>query len=108
MLVYDDVDSARHIQLFDKGVEREFQSSVDSFAAFRTRLRAGDLVVPNTRLVEPLAVEIDHFVSCVLDTAAPVTGPRHGLEVTAVLEALDRSMRDGGASVPVEYPEPDE
>jgi predicted dehydrogenase len=105
MLVYDDVDSARHIQLFDKGVEKEFQSTVDSFADFRTRLRSGDLVVPNLRLVEPLAVEIDHFVGCVLDSATPLTDPRHGLEVTAVLAALDQSMKDGGTSIPVEYPD---
>ena len=105
MLVYDDMDPRKHIQIFDKGVQRERNEYVHDFADFKTRLRAGDLVVPSVRLVEPLSVEIGHFVDCVRDGAIPLTDGRHGLEVTCVLEALTRSMKNAGDAVPVEYPE---
>ena len=105
MLVYDDMDPRKHIQIFDKGVERDRQEYVRDYADFKTRLRAGDLLIPNVRLVEPLSVEIGHFVDCVRDGKTPLTDGRHGLEVTCILEALTRSMKNGGDAVPVEYPE---
>lgn len=105
MLVYDDMDTRKHVQIFDKGVERERQAYVRDYADFKTRLRAGDLVIPNVRLVEPLSVEIDHFVDCVRNGTTPYTDGRYGLGVICVLEALTRSMKMGGNAVPVEYPE---
>jgi predicted dehydrogenase len=103
MLVYDDVDSERHIQIYDKCVEREFQSSAADFCDFRTKVRAGDLCIPNVRLVEPLGVELAHFVECIRTGAAPRSDGENGLRVIGVLEALSRSMRTGGTRVEVEY-----
>jgi predicted dehydrogenase len=106
MLLYDDMDPRKHIQIFDKGVQRERDLYVEDYADFKTRLRAGDLVIPSVRLVEPLFVEIAHFLECIRDGRTPLTDGRQGLEVTCVLEALSRSMSSGGNAVPVEYPEP--
>ena len=106
MLVYDDMHPNKYIQIFDKGIQRERNEYVRDFADFKTRLRAGDLVIPNVSVVEPLSVEIGHFVDCVRDGTNPLTDGRHGLEVTCVLEALTRSMKNDGDVVPVEYPEP--
>ena len=106
MLVYDDVDSERHIQIYDKCVEREFQSSAADFCDFRTKVRAGDLCIPNVRLVEPLGVEIAHFVECIRTGATPRSDGINGLRVIAVLEAMSASMRAGGARIEVNYGEP--
>lgn len=103
MLVYDDMNSDAHIRIYDKRAEAEHQSGNVDFADFTTRLRAGDLVVPNIRLVEPLKVEIAHFVECIVGGKTPRTDAVHGAEVVAVLEAASRSMADGGATVPVAY-----
>lgn len=105
MLIYDDSNPNRHIQVFDKGVDWEHRGSTGDFAAFTTRLRAGDVVIPNIRLVEPLSAEIDHFVNCIRDGARPLTDGRHGLQIIAILEALTLSMRERGHVVPVEYAE---
>ena len=103
MLIYDDVDSNKHIQIFDKGVEKERQAFVQDYADFKTRLRAGDLTIPRIRLAEPLSVEISHFVDCVRDGTPPLTDGRHGLEVVCILEALASSMKNGGDTIPVKY-----
>jgi len=105
MLIYDDLNPNRHIQIFDKGVEWEHRGPTGDFAEFTTRLRAGDVVIPNIRLVEPLSVEIDHFVNCIRNGDRPLTDGRHGLEVITILEALTRSMHNEGHPIPVEYPE---
>jgi len=102
MLVYDDMSSDAHIRLYDKSAEAHHQSAIADFTDFTTRLRAGDLVVPKTRLVEPLSVEIAHFAKCCLENEVPRTGGRHAVEVIAVLEALERSMSNDGATYDVE------
>jgi predicted dehydrogenase len=102
MLVYDDVDSLHHIQIYDKSVALEFQADVSDFSDFKTRIRAGDLIVPNIRLVEPLSVEIDHFAECIQTGHTPRTDGVHGARVVAVLEAMSRSMANAGAATTVE------
>jgi predicted dehydrogenase len=104
MLVYDDMNSDAHIRLYDKRAEAQHQSEAVDFADFTTRLRAGDLVIPNVRLVEPLAAEIAHFTDCVGSGAAPRTDGWHGVEVVAVLEAMTQSMQADGSTVQVAYP----
>ncbi len=103
MLVYDDVDMDRHIQIFDKRIEVEFSGPSPDLASFKAKSRAGDLVIPSISLSEPLAAEIDHFLECVATGAKPRTDGIHGLEVVAILEALSESMRRDGAVVTVEY-----
>jgi predicted dehydrogenase len=105
MLVYDDVDIDRHIQIFDKRIEMDFGGPSPDLATFKAKSRAGDLVIPNIRLKEPLAVEMDHFLDCVRSGARPRTDGRHGVEVMAILEALSQSMAANGAVTPVDYPE---
>ena len=104
MLVYDDMNPEAHIRLYDKRAESEHQSDMADFADFGTRLRAGDLVIPNIRLTEPLSVETDHFFDCVREGKTPRTGARDGLDVVAALEALSRSQAADGALVEVDYP----
>ncbi len=103
MLIYDDMDASKYIQIFDKGVEKQRNEYVHDFADFTTRLRTGDIVIPNIRLVEPLFLEMDHFIDCICNGTTPITDGRHGLEVMCVLEALTHSMRTGGSVVSVEY-----
>ncbi len=104
MLVYDDVDADAHIRLYDKKAEAEHQGQLTDFADFTTRLRAGDLVIPNIRLVEPLKVEIAHFAECIAQGTTPLTDGRHGLEVVAALESASRSMAADGKFIDIEYP----
>lgn len=103
MLIYDDMNTDRHIQIFDKKAEREYSSPTKNFAEFATRIRAGDLLVPNINLIEPLSVELDHFIDCINNETLPRTDGRHGLEVVAILEAFSRSMLMDGCPEKVEY-----
>jgi len=103
MLVYDDMDSARHIQVYDKRVELDFQAPLADYADFAARVRAGDLVIPNIQLKEPLAVEIAHFAECIRTGQRPTTDGRSGLELVCILEALSRSLAEDGAAVAVDY-----
>ncbi len=103
MLVYDDLDPSRTLQVYDKGVEVAFQSPMEHFADYTTRIRSGDLVIPNVRTNEPLAAEIEHFVECVRTDSRPLSDGRQGLALVNVLEAMSRSMNDQGRCISVDY-----
>lgn len=103
MLVYDDVDTAHPIRIYDKSVEHQFQAAAQDYSEFRGKVRAGDLVIPHVPLVEPLTVELAHFAECIRTGRRPISDGDSGLRVVRVLEAMSRSMQQGGARVTVEH-----
>lgn len=106
MIVYDDVAQDK-LQIYNKGItrgERVPEEQASDFARHKMITRAGDLLVPNLRIPEPLSVEAKHFLQCVRTRQTPVTDGHNGIAVTAVLEAVDLSLARGGAPVDIEIP----
>ena len=106
MIIYDDVAQDK-LQIFDKGItrgERVPEEQATDFARFKMITRAGDLLVPNLRVPEPLQVEAKHFIACVKERKTPLTDGHNGVAVTAVLEAADLSLARGGAPVDIQIP----
>jgi hypothetical protein len=54
--------------------------------------------------VEPLQVEMRHFVSCVRGEAVPLSDGEAGIRVVKVLEAGCRSLHSGGRRVAFDTP----
>jgi len=102
MAQWDDIDVTAPLTLFDKTVER--QLDYDSFGEFRMRTHEGDVMIPKVQLTEPLREQTSHFLDCVERRERPLTDARNGLEVVAVLEAVQKSMNLDGAPVAVEVP----
>ena len=98
MAVFDDMESAEKIRIYDKAAERE---SYESYGEAIT-LRFGDVVIPHIHMDEPLKLECQHFVDCVRDEAKPRSDGRDGLRVVRVLAAAQRSLEQDGASVVLE------
>lgn len=98
MVVFDDMEPAGKVKIYDKGVDR----SVDytSYEEFLS-LRNGSVHIPDIRMVEPLRVECGHFIDCIERNLTPLSDGWNGLLVTEVLEAGQRSLRSGGGPVPV-------
>ena len=95
MVVYDDVNEHK-ISVLDKGfdlVPRAGQEmDYDQPPGFQLVHRAGDVVLPKINLEEPLKVEVEHFIDCIENDRAPLTGPEHARDVVAILEAGQRSL----------------
>lgn len=98
MLTFDDMNLSEPIRIYDKGVSDEVTSPsfVDTFASFRASVREGDITIPRVAMGEPLRAECDHFLDCVEFGKQPLTGPREGLAVVDTLEAIERSVAEGG------------
>ncbi len=98
MLTFDDMSISEPIRVYDKQVAEQTTSPdfVDSFASFRMSVRDGDIAIPKVASGEPLRSECEHFVDCVLSGNAPLTGGREGTAVVRALEAISRSVANGG------------
>lgn len=98
MAVFDDMESSEKLRIYDKGVESvSYQSYGEALA-----LRFGDIHIPRIQPVEPLRLECDHFLDCILRGTPPKTDGEHGRLIVQVLEAAQRSLDQGGAPTHLE------
>jgi predicted dehydrogenase len=95
MAVFDDMESTEKIRIYDKAAER---SEYESYGEAIT-LRFGDVLIPHIDMVEPLKVECQHFLNCVLTGERPKSDGVDGYRVVRVLEAAQRSLDQGGKPV---------
>ncbi len=102
MLVYDDVSSLEKIRIYDKGVT--VQPHYDTFGEFQLSYRYGDISIPKLDDAEPLKIECQHFVDCIEQGITSRSSGVDGLDVLLVLDSADRSVRQNGAEVKIEYP----
>jgi predicted dehydrogenase len=91
MATLDDMALERKLTIWDKG----FDPSADTYGEYITRSGAvWSPAVPND---EPLRLECEHFVDCVINGSRPRTDGAAGVRVVRVLEALQASLDAGGA-----------
>ncbi len=98
MLVYDDI-AADKVVVYDKGTELPPYS--DTEQEFHMSYRDNGRVPVPIEWVEPLRNECQHFLDCICTGATPRSSGQDGLNVVKVLEACQKSLLNGGMSVPV-------
>ena len=88
MVVYDDV-AENKIAIYDKGIDPKaiLGQAMDYDQPPQSQFlhRSGDIILPKIVFREPLAVEIDHFLDCILKGMPCLTGPDHAREVVRIL-----------------------
>lgn len=100
MLVYDDIADDK-VVIYDKGVEVHPYTVTEE--EFRASYHHGDETVYPLEWVEPLRSECTHFVDCIRSGGCPRSDGRSGLRIVKVLETAQRSLRNGGVELQVEY-----
>jgi len=86
MATFDDMELEEKVKVYDKGFDQSFESYGEYIA------RSGDVRSPSISNEEPLRIECRHFLERVRDGEEPRSGPRSGLRVVRVLEALQDSL----------------
>jgi predicted dehydrogenase len=97
MIVYDDLEPVEKVKVYDRGVDRQ----PASFGEFQLTYRSGDILSPRVDTTEPLYLECAHFLECIRTGREPDSSPRSAVEVVRVIQAAERSLRQGGAPQPV-------
>lgn len=99
MLMFDDLEPEAPIRLCDNHVEPETVNPawVDTLDSFRASIHQGEVNVPEVSLGEPLKNECVAFLDAIdEENLTPPSDGAFGVDVVRVLEAIDRSMAEGG------------
>jgi predicted dehydrogenase len=103
MVVYDDIGDYK-LTVFEKGFDRVPRlgetMDFDMPPSLHFKPRQGAVVMPHRPVREPLSVEVDHFLDCILLEKVPETDALHARAVVGVLEAAHASLKQGGAPAP--------
>jgi predicted dehydrogenase len=92
MVVYDDTAS-EPVRIFDSGVELP---DPGSFGEYGLTYRTGDIVSPRVDVHEPLALELADLCRAIREVDEPRSSAQVGLDVVRTMEAVDRSLKQGG------------
>ena len=91
MVVYNDMADGERIRVYDKSaVPPDDSDGPLSEVAYHL----GDIVSPFVPFAEPLAVQDQHFVDCIVNGSAPVVDGSSGLAVVQALECAQISLRE--------------
>lgn len=85
MVVYDDTEPSEKIRIYDRGVDFK---RPENFGEFQLSYRTGDTISPHLANVEPLLLEVEHFVHCIETGDRSLTCGNFGAEVVEVLEMV--------------------
>ena len=89
MVIYDDIADDK-IAIYDKGIDRKAvlgeNMDFDKPQPAQFNYRSGDILLPQVKFLEPLRVEAEHFLDCVQNARAPLTGLAHARTVVSILE----------------------
>ena len=88
MVVYDDMDPAEKVRVYDRGVHVK---PPETFGEFQLTYRMGDMHAPYLGNAEPLLKEIEHFIECSEKGIVPLTSGEFGAQVVETLELVDRT-----------------
>ncbi|MBW1782634.1 MAG: Gfo/Idh/MocA family oxidoreductase [Deltaproteobacteria bacterium] len=98
-VVFNDLNNLERIRIYEKGAS--VSADVNSFGEFQLQLRDGDIISPSFETSEPLKNQCMHFMDCVANGNAPLSGGDKGLDVVRVMAAIDRSVEQRGTAVEI-------
>lgn len=96
MLVWNDLEPAEKIKVYDKGVELGTKEGIYNLLV---SYRSGDIWAPRVEQTEALQQEARYFLDCVDSGQRPFNDGRAGLRVVRILEAAQKSLKRGGEPV---------
>jgi len=99
MAVFDDMETANKLILYDRGVKRVNNNHHYNFFGEALSLRFGDIHIPRINSGEPLKLECQHFLDCIKNKKKPKSDGKDGLRVVKILEAAQKSLKAGGKTV---------
>jgi len=97
MVVYDDVEGAEKIKVYDKGVS--IAESPEQLHQMRVNYRAGDMFAPLLDNSEALKLEAAEFIQSIEGGRKPLTDGEAGLRVVELLEAATQSLQSRGGVI---------
>jgi len=106
MLIYDDVQPSEKLLVYDRGVTiAPWEDPEAVYSSQMVSYRSGDMHAPRLDDREALSVEADELIAAILYGGSVAADGASGLRAVRILDAAERSVRDGGRPVMLLTPE---
>jgi predicted dehydrogenase len=100
MLVWDDLNPDEKVKIYDRGVDiKSSNGSKNGIHDLLVSYRSGDVHIPKLEGIEALKAEAQYFVECIEKNVEPFNNGQAGLQIIRLLEAADRSIKNGGLRI---------
>lgn len=90
MLVWNDLDPAEKVRVYDKGADVKTELGVHKLLV---SYRSGDMWAPKVEELEALQLETRYFLDCIKNGMKPFNDGQAGLRVVRILEAAELSLK---------------
>ena len=90
MLVWNDLDPAEKVRVYDKGADVKTELGVHQLLV---SYRSGDMWAPKVEELEALQLETRYFLDCIKAGTKPFNDGQAGLRVVRILEAAEQSLK---------------
>jgi len=101
MAIWDDLNTAEPIRIFNKGVIKEpFYSD---YGEFQLLPREGEVVSPLVKLTEPLKNQNFYFLECITKRRKPISDAVFAHHISNILEAIQLSINNNGRIQKIKY-----
>ena len=100
MLVWDDLEPAEKIKIYDKGIEIQYDERMQK-EQLMVSYRSGDMYAPHVDGTEALSLMVKEFAACITKNRPALTDGEAGLRILRILEAADQSIKNGGMTVQI-------
>lgn len=104
MVVWDDLNPAQRLAVYDKGVDVAASAYPEQFHKSQVSYRLGDMTAPALPEREALQDVVCELVDSIRERRLARTDGASGLRILRVLEAATTSLRKGGLLVRLETP----
>jgi predicted dehydrogenase len=101
MIVYDDLEPAEKIKVYNKGVT--LNNARENIYKALVGYRTGDMWAPQLDDTEAIRIEALHFLECIERDTQPITNGQVGLRVVRILEAASHSISQRGRPVELHW-----
>jgi predicted dehydrogenase len=98
MIVWDDLDVDAKIKVYDKGVDVK---KTEDIYRLLVQYRSGEMFTPTVENLEALQLETEYLVECLGNNKKPINDGEAGLRVVKILEASNKSLKNGGMEVKI-------
>lgn len=94
MILYDDIESAEKVRLYDKGVVLRGRLAKNA-EQVKIGYRSGDVWLPKIDIGEPLSILVREFIQATKTRRLPKSNVEFGATVIDILEKATKSARTG-------------
>ncbi len=104
MILYDDIEPTEKVRVYDKGVTTNRVGDREADYQTLVSYRTGDVWAPKLDTTEALHYVVAEFLASIRGAHKPMTDGNAGLRVVHLLEAAQRSIKQGGRQIKIPAP----